>query len=94
MELMSIIDAYKMIDSVSKIYGLDVDITHGGAYIMKLGELKDRLDNMESEFKVKNEKEFSCISINGVPFLNKYEMLDSDTINIHMPCKMFNISKY
>lgn len=91
MKLMSVKDAYKMIDNISKIYDLDVNITHGGTYIMKLGELKEKLDNIE--FKIKNEYEFSCISINGIPFLNEYEMLDADTINIHMPNKVFNISK-
>ena len=78
MELMSVTDAYKMIEDISKIYGLDVDITHGGTHIMKLGELKERLDR--TVFKVKNEKEFSCITINGIPLLKEYELLDSNTI--------------
>ena len=94
MKLMSILDAYEMIDSVSKIYGLDVDITHGGTYIMKLGEFKKRVDDIVLKRRlVTNEDEQSCITINGVPIIDEYELLDADTINIHMPCKVFNISK-
>ena len=94
MKLMSILGAYEMIDSVSKIYGLDVNLTHGGTHIMKLEEFKKRVDDIVLKRRlVTNEDEHSCITLNGVPLIDKYEILDADTINIHMPCKVFNISK-
>ena len=94
MKLMSIKNAYEMIDSVSKIYGLDVNLTHGGTHIMKLEEFKKRVDDIVLKRRlVTNEDEHSCITINGVTLIDEYELLDADTINIHMPCKVFNISK-
>ena len=94
MKLMSIKNAYKMIEDISNIYGLDVNLTHGGTYIMKLEEFKKRVDDIvKKRGLVTNEDEHSCITINGVPIIDEYELLDADTINIHMPCKVFNISK-
>ena len=94
MKLMSIKNAYKMIEDISNIYGLDVNLTHGGTYIMKLEDFKKRVDDIVLKRRlVTNEDEHSCITINGVPLIDKYELLDADTINIHMPCKVFNISK-
>lgn len=94
MKLMSIKNAYKMIEDISNIYGLDVNLTHGGTYIMKLEEFKKRVDDVVLKRRlVTNEDEHSCITINGVPIMDEYELLDADTINIHMPCKVFNISK-
>lgn len=94
MKLMSIKNAYKMIEDISNIYGLDVNLTHGGTYIMKLEEFKKRVDDIVLKRRlVTNEDEHSCITINGVPIIDEYELLDADTINIHMPCKVFNISK-
>ena len=94
MKLMSIKNAYKMIEDISRIYGLDVNLTHGGAYIMKIEEFKKRVDDIFLKRRlVTNEDEHSCITINGVPLIDEYELLDADTINIHMPCKVFNISK-
>ncbi len=94
MKLMSIKNAYKMIEDISNIYGLDVNLTHGGTYIMKLEEFKKRVDDIVLKRRlVTNEDEYSCITINGVPIIDEYELLDANTINIHMPCKVFNISK-
>ena len=94
MKLMSIKNAYKMIEDISNIYGLDVNLTHGGTCIMKLEEFKKRVDDIVLKRRlVTNEDEHSCITINGVPIIDEYELLDADTINIHMPCKIFNISK-
>ena len=94
MKLMSIKNAYEMIEDISNIYGLDVNLTHGGTYIMKLEEFKKRVDDIVLKRRlVTNEDEHSCITINGVPIIDEYELLDADTINIHMPCKVFNISK-
>ena len=94
MKLMSIKNAYKMIEDISNIYGLDVNLTHSGTYIMKLEEFKKRVDDIVLKRRlVTNEDEHSCITINGVPIIDEYELLDADTINIHMPCKVLNISK-
>lgn len=93
MQLMNIKNAYEMIESISKIYGLNVNVTHGGEYIMKLEEFKKRVDDIVLKRKiVSNEDDVSCITINGIPVLYEYEMLDANTVNIHMPCKVFNIS--
>ena len=93
MRLMSIKDAYDMINDISYIYDLDVNITHGGTYLMKLKELKEIIDEIVIQNNIRERDYiYNCVTINGVPLLKDYELLDADTLNVHMPIGIFDLT--
>lgn len=40
---------------------------------------------------VSEDNKYTCLTINGILLINEYELLDSNTINIHMLTKKIEL---
>lgn len=91
MELMSMQDVLNLIEKYKKIYTeeyKDIKLQHGGSPLrdtggkaVTLGELERCVENKPSRLNPENV----MIIIGETVLLKGYELLDSDTINIHSP---------
>lgn len=91
MELMTIKDGLDLVDKYKRIYEeeyRDIKLENGGVNIknlnmnnMTLGLLEDNLELYRGMEGI----EYSAIIIGHQPILKEYELLDSDTINLHLP---------
>lgn len=94
MKLMSVADALNMIRGIECMYEdtSDIKVEHPGVFKVKLSEFKRLVNQMSIDNKYKNEKdEYTSIVINGYPMLDTYDLLDSDTISIHMPNRSLHL---
>lgn len=91
MELMSMQAALNLVEKYKRIYQeeyKDIKLLHGGSPLrdaggkpVTLGELERCVENKPTKFNPENV----MIIIGENVILNEYELLDSDTINIHCP---------
>ncbi|MEG1597342.1 MAG: hypothetical protein RR359_03610 [Bacilli bacterium] len=56
--------------------------------LITLEEFKERMNNVKF---VSEDNKYTCLTINGILLINEYELLDSNTINIHMLTKKIEL---
>jgi hypothetical protein len=101
MELMTIKSAFIMINHFKELYPddyQDINLTHG-KYFTKREDGIQRyytLSDLETDLNIiinkYGDNEYDSISINGVLLLNKYELNDICTLNIHSPVNKIELA--